>query len=212
MTELNRYRTISLGLSALIASAILGLGACAIQEGTDPDGGGGIVVTVSDTSTIDLTFDQLAPQTYSDSGEFNLDEIRARLDEKGIKPDSVKITGLNVTYDASTAAFLTANKGVRYSLKIYTREGLTDPKLLTLYTGTEAAGTYAALSFDPEIRLFELYSKIFPSEEGFPGVLMAIKDLTKHKIKVIAELTMLEALKTTGALKLNLVVSVAGKV
>jgi hypothetical protein len=41
---------------------------------------------------------------------------------------------------------------------------------------------------------------------------MAIKDLTKHKIKVIAELTMLEALKTTGALKLNLVVSVAGKV
>jgi hypothetical protein len=60
--------------------------------------------------------------------------------------------------------------------------------------------------------LFELNKQIFGVEAGYPGVLAAIRDLTKHKIKVIAELTMLEALKTTGALKLNLVVSVAGKV
>ncbi len=213
MTALNRNKTTArLALYTFTAIAILGLGACAIQEGTDPNNSDGLVVAVSDTSSINLTFDNLAMQTYSDSGEFNLDDVRARLKDKGINPDSVTITGLKVTYDATTAEFLAANSGVRYYLKIFTRDGIAGQKLLTLETGKDSVGTLKALSFDPKMVLFELYKQIFPAEAGYPGVKAAIKDVNKHSLKVIAELTLLETLKTKGMLKLNLVVTVAGKV
>ncbi len=212
MAELNRKKlTLTLGLSALAASVVLGLGACNIQEKDDGSKDGGIVVSVSDSSSINMEFDKTTPQTYTDSGEFDLDEIRARMSDKGISADDVKITGLAVEYDATTLKFLTDNAGVHFVLQIFTREGIAEKKL-TLETGDATSGALAALAFDPKMTLFELNKQIFGNEAGFPGLLSSIKDTSKHKVKVIAEVKVKDSLKSTGALKVNVVVTVAGKV
>jgi hypothetical protein len=209
----NKYKSkLRIGLFAVAATTLLSLAACAIKETTDPATDGDIVVSVSDSSKVNIIISSVEPQTFVDSGEFSLDEIRKKMSEKGISKDAVKITGLSVTYDDETKAFLTANKGVKFILQLYTRaEELGSPELLTLETA-DNIGSNTALAFDPDLVLFELNKQLFGNAEGFPGVLSAIKDESKHKINFIAKVKILEALKTTGVIKLNLVVSVTGKV
>lgn len=211
MAEMNRYKAaMVLGLGAIAATVLLGLGACAIKDSTEgPDGG--VVVSVNDSSSINLIFDSTNPTVYTDSGEFNLDEIRSRMSDKGINADSVKITGLSVTYDDATKAFIEANAGIPFVIKIYTRDADGAPKKLTIESH-DAVGDFKPLTFDPKATLYMLDKEIFGNAEGFPGLLTSIKDKSKHKVKVIAELTIKETLKAKGALKLNLVVTVAGKV
>jgi hypothetical protein len=67
------------------------------------------------------------------------------------------------------------------------------------------------LTFNPDQTLFELNKQLFPVEEGFPGILIGIKDENKHKLMCIAELTVKSPLKAAGKLNLNMVVTVAGK-
>ncbi len=59
---------------------------------------------------------------------------------------------------------------------------------------------------------YTLSKQIFAASPGFPRLLTSIKDKTKHRVEVIAELTIKDTLKAKGDLKLNLVVTVAGKV
>lgn len=217
MAETNGFNSTSgmglarMGLGAFAAAFLLGLGACAIKDGTEPGTDGGVVVSVNDSSSIDLTFDKTDPTVYTDSGEFNLDEIRTRMADKGINSDDVQITGLAVSYDEATKAFITANKGIPFVIKIYTRDGDGAPRKLTVESH-EAVGDFKPLTFDPDAALYMLNKDIFGNAEGFPGLLTSIKDKSKHKVRVIAELTIKEALKVKGALKMNLVVTVAGKV
>lgn len=213
MAEMNRYKsTLGLGLCAFAASALLGLGACALKESTPSGPDGGVVVSVDDSSSINLVFDATTPTVYTDSGSFNLDEIRTRMKDKGINADSVNITGLAVSYDDATKKFITDNKGVHFVIKIYTRDDAAGaPKKLTIESH-DAVGTFTPLAFDPDAALYLLNREIFGNAEGFPGLLASIKDKTKHSVRVIAELTVKDTLKAKGALKLNLVVTVAGKV
>lgn len=200
------------GIAAL--SLLFAMGACALKESTsgDDDGGGGpgVVITVNDSTDVLLDFTDATKPMFSDSGEFDLDAIRAKMEDKGLDPATVEITGIVVTYDDSTKDFLADNKGVKFSLKIFIREdgGSRKLALSTMETDSEA---FKVLAFDPDQALFELNKHIFGSPEGFPGFLDALKNNEKHKVMCIAELTLKETLKKTGSLKLNMVVTVSGK-
>jgi hypothetical protein len=201
-------------VGGLAAFAMLASTGCALKESTDPDDDGkaGVVITVNDTAKVHLDFTDIAKTMFTDSGEFDLDAIRKKMEEKNLNPDSVEITGLQVTYDDSTKTFLAANKGVHFFIKIYVREDGGSRKL-ALETMQLDQGTLKVLTFDPDNTLFELNKEIFGVPEGFPGILAGIKDKTKHKLMCIAELTVkdTEKLKQAGKLNLNMVVTVAGK-
>lgn len=198
----------------LLGLVMLGLSACAIRESdSDPtggSGGSGVVVSVTDSSKVRLDFTNLDTLVFRDSGEFDLDKLRERLEEKEIDLESIKIIGLVVTYDDSTKQFLTDNEGTKFILRIYVKEALDTAKSrLTLESYVDPA---KAAELDPNQTLFELNKHLFGKEEGMPYFLAAIQDTSLKKMRVIAELTLLEKLKKAGTLKLNLVVDVAGKV
>jgi len=198
-------------LGGLAAFALLTAAGCALKESTDPDDKGiGVVITVNDTAKVNLDFTDITKSVFVDSGEFDLDAIRNKMDEKGLNPDSVEITGLQVTYDDSTKTFLAANTGVHFFIKIYVRED-GGARKLALETMQVDQGALKVLTFDPNNTLFELNKEIFGVNEGFPGILAAIKDKTKHKLMCIAELTAKDKLVKAGRLNLNMVVTVAGK-
>lgn len=198
------------GIAAL--SFLLGLGACALKESTSDDdtGGPGVVISVNDSTDVTLDFTDMSKVMFSDSGEFDLDAIRKKMKDKGLDPATVQITGIVVTYDDSTKAFLADNKGVKFSLKIFIRED-GGARKLALSTKETDSDAFKVLAFDPDMALFELNKHIFGSPEGFPGFLSALKDENKHMVMCIAEMTLKEALKKAGNLKLNMVVTVAGK-
>ncbi len=200
------------GLAALCALALVwGLAACALRESVDDtEGGPGVVISVNDSTRVNLDFSDMSKIVFTDSGEFDLDEIRRKMKDKGLNPDSVKITGIVVTYDSATHSFLLDNKGVKFALKVFARED-GGTRRLVLYTPETDSDVFKVQSFDPDQALFELNKHIFGSPDGFPGFLSAIKDTTKHKEMCIAELTLKETLKKAGNLKLNMVVTVAGK-
>ena len=201
-------------LGWLAAASLLGaLWSCALKESTADDGtdGPGVVISVNDSTNVTLDFSNLLKTVFTDSGEFDLDDIRKKMKDKGLNPDSVHITGIVVTYDDSTKAFLTDNAGVKFVLKVYVRENDDTTKRLVLYTPAASTAEYKVQAFDPDQALFELNKHIFGSADGFPGLLSAIKDTTKHKEMCIAELTVIEALKEAGKLKLNMVVTVSGR-
>ena len=195
----------------ILAVVLLGLAACAIKDGsTDPADGTGVVVSITDSSKISLNFDDVAKTVFKDTGEFSLDALRNKLDDKNIDLETVKIIGLAVTYDSSTKAFLTANAGVKFVMRIYIKETTdTGAAKLTLETFVDPA---KASALDPSQTLFELNKHLFGKEEGMPFLLAAIQNKDVIKVTVIAELTLLEPLKATGDLNLNMVVDVAGKV
>lgn len=202
-----------IGLGSLLASMLL-MGACALKESTSGDEEGGFVIAVKDSSRILLNFDSDTATIFTDSGTFNLVELRNKMNDKGINSDSIRITGIEVAYDDSTKAFIAANEGVHFYLRIYTRDDAASAKKLALETlvNDDVKSGLKALAFDPDMTMLLLNKHIFGAAEGFPGVLSAIKDKTKTSIQVIAELTLKERLKKPGTLKLNMVVTVAGKV
>ena len=144
------------------------------------------------------------------AGLVTLDQIRQKMKDKGLNPDSVEITGLVVTYDETTKQFLTDNEGLPFALNVFIREDGGTRKLV-LYTLDKATATFPVQKLDPNQTLFELNKQIFGSPDGFPGFMSAIKDTSKHKEEVIAELTMLQKLRKAGKLNLNMVVTVSGK-
>ena len=122
------------------------------------------------------------------------------------------ITGLLVTYDDSTRAFLDDNKGLKYVLTIYVHvPGDTAKPKVALQSEGLAPGS-TPLILDPDQVLFELNKQIFGSPEGFSVLVDALKNPSLLEIEVIAELRLLEKLKRGGNLKLNMVVTVAGKI
>ena len=195
-----------------IAVAALAFGACALKDSTSGDDSGtGLVISVKDTAKVKLDFSDMAKTVFIDSGTFNLVEIRSKLKDKGINPDSVQITGIEVRYSDSAKVFLDANKDIKFVLKVYIRENGTGEKKLTLETPAVDAGAAKVLAFDPAMTLFQLNKHIFGNEDGFPGLLSAIRDTTKLSVRCIAELALQSPLKTAGNLRLNMVVTVAGK-
>ena len=208
----NQRFSASLLKGLAVCAFLAAFGACALKEATDSNGndGPGIVISVNDSTNVTLDFTDLTKITFSDSGEFDLDEIRKKMDDKGLNPDSVHITGIVVTYNDSTKAFLESNKGVKFALKVFVREDGGSRKLV-LYTPETTSGAQQVQAYDPDQALFELNKHIFGSPDGFPGFLSAIKDTSKHKEMCIAEMTLKETLKKAGNLKLNMVVTVAGK-
>jgi hypothetical protein len=204
--------TRALALGALMAGASLGLWACAFSDEGATEEGGGILVQVTDSSKVNLSFDDIDQTVFVDSGEFDLDAIRDEINKKGIDLESVKISSLLVTYDDTTKKFLSDNKGLEYNLKIYTKEKSdTGAAKLTLEsTGKEKGDT--TLVLDPESVKFTLGSELAAIPEGFHDLLAAIQNTDMHKVFVKAQLTVLEKLKATGKLNLNMVVTVAGKV
>jgi hypothetical protein len=198
-------------LAFFLGLALLGLSACAIREGSsDPAGGSGVVVSVTDSSKVSISFDNLDTLVFRDSGEFDLDNLREKLDEKDIDLESIRIIGLIVTYDDSTKQFLTDNAGTKFILRIYVKEAVdTATPRLTLESYVDPA---KAAVMDPNQVLFELNKHLFGKAEGMPYFLAAIQNTSLKKMRVIAELTLLEKLKKKGKLNLNLVVDVAGKV
>lgn len=203
---------IGFGMAVLAGLALAGNWGCAIRENVN-GGDGRVAVEVKDSSNIDLDFDVLTKREYRDSGELNLKSVRDNLASKDIALSDVEITDLVVTYDDSTKAFLEANKGVKYYLRLYVKnvDDTSAGKLaLKTYKVTPEGGPQ--LTLDPAIALFELNKTIFPDVEGYSELVTAIKDVSKEKIFVIAVLTFLEDLKATGPLRLKVVVSVGSKV
>ena len=206
-----RNKRIPAALLGGLAAFALVTGGCALKESTsDDDSGTGVVISVNDTAKVTLDFTNLSQTVFTDSGEFDLDAIRSKMKDKGLNPDSVEITGLEVTYDDSTKQFLKDNKSVHFFIKIFVRED-GGARKLALETMQIDQGTFKVLTFDPDNTLFELNKEIFGNPEGFPGILAGIKDTSKHKLMCVAELTVKDALKVAGKLKLNMVVTVAGK-
>lgn len=194
----------------LLALGLLSLAACAIKNGsTDSEGGDGVVVSVTDTSKVSLNFDDVKKTVFRDSGEFDLNTLRSKLSDKDIALGTVKIIGLAVTYDSSTKAFLTANSGIKFILRIYIKDlADTSAPKLTLETFVDHA---KASKLDPAQTLFELNKHLFGKEEGMPFLLASIQNTAVSKVRVIAELTLLDPLKAPGDLNLNMVVDVAGQ-
>lgn len=191
---------------------LLALSACAIKEGnTDPDDGEGVVVSVTDSTKVSLDFDDASKRIFTESADFDLVKLRDKIEEKDIDLESIRIIGLVVTYDAETKQFLTDNDGLKYVLRIYTNAiDDTGKGKLTLETYGAASGK--APTLDPDQVLFELNKHLFAHPDGMPDLLDAIQDKTISKMKVTAELEVLDPLKKTGKLNLNLVIDVAGKV
>ncbi|MDB5050352.1 MAG: hypothetical protein JWO30_3423 [Fibrobacteres bacterium] len=201
----------ALGLCGLLAALSM-LGACALKETAEDSDTAGVVVNVDDSSNVVLTFDDSSRTVFKDSGSFNLDEIRQKMSDKGLDPDSIQITGIAVTYDSTTRDFITANEGVKFFLRIYLREEGTGERKLALETLENDIDEFKALAFDPNMAVLELGKHIFGNPEGFPDLLKAVKDSNIHSAWVIAELTVPGKIKKTGTLKINMVVTVAGKV
>ena len=197
-----------------VAAVMLVSGACALKESTSGNDSPSIVVAVKDSSKIVLTFDNDTSTIFTDSGRFNLVELRKKMEDKGINSDSIQITGIEVGYDETTKKFLTDNEGVKFFLKIYTRDNDTGVTKLALETLEADKNGFKALAFDPTMALLVINQHIFGADPGFPGVLSAIKDKNKTSIKIMAKMFLSpgEKLKTKGILNLNLVVTVAGKV
>jgi hypothetical protein len=212
-TKHRKKSGVTLGILGL-ATAMLALGACALKESTSGNDNPSIVVAVKDSSRIVLTFDNDTATIFTDSGSFNLVELRRKMADKGIDSDSIQITGIEVAYDEATRKFLADNEGVGFFLKIYTRDNDTGATKLALETLETDKNGFKALAFDPTMALLVINQHIFGADPGFPGVLSAIKDKDKTSIKVIAKMFLSpgEKLKTKGTLNLNLVVTVAGKV
>jgi hypothetical protein len=201
----------ALGAGLLIS--MLMLGACALKETVDDTSGNtGVVVKVQDSSNVVLDFGDTAKTLFTDSGVFDLDDIRSKMSKRGLNPDSIEITGIAVTYDDSTKNFITANQGVKFILKLYLRIEGSGQKKLALYTLDKDTADFKAMVFDPKMFVFELGKQIFGSPEGFPDLLTSVKDTSKKTAWFIAELAVPDKLKAKGTLKLNMVVTVAGKV
>jgi hypothetical protein len=151
-------RRFAFGLLGLV---LLGLSACAIREGdSDPtggSGGSGVVISVTDSSKVTLDFNNLDTLVFRDSGEFDLDKMREKLDEKEIDLESIKIIGLVVTYNDSTRQFLTDNEGIKFILRIYVKEVSDTAKAkLTLESYVDPA---KASTLDPDHVLFDLFAR-----------------------------------------------------
>lgn len=176
-------------------------------------GGGGdsdpLTLIVTDTTDIDtLKFDDVANDMYSDSGSFDLDKIRTKIDDKGISLSTVGITDLAVSYDAGTSQFLLANLGKHFVLTIkYHLNG--DTNKIALQTNP----TTGTLAFNPDSALFQLNKNIFGNAEGFTELVGAIKDTSVHTVTVTAELSLLDMppLAATGKLVIHFIVTVSGK-
>jgi hypothetical protein len=210
-TSLLKKSGLTLGVCGL-AAALFALAACAMSESTSDDDTSGVVVAVKDSTQIVIQFDSDTSTLFTDSGSFNLDEIRKKMRDKDIDPDSIEITGLAVTYDETTAQFIRDNEGVRFYLEIFIRENETGAAKLALETLVTDKNGLKALAFDPKLSLLLLNQHIFAAP-GFADVLTAIKDTGKHSMKAIAKLHLNgDKLKKAGTLKLNMVVTVAGKV
>jgi hypothetical protein len=202
----------ALGSGLLVAAALGALGACALRDKVSEDSEtSGVVVNINDSSNVVLTLDDDSKTQFTDSGSFDLDDIRKKMSDKGLDPDSVRITGIVVTYDDSTKSFIAGNSGVKFFLKMYLREG-TGARKLALETLEKDIEEFKALEFDTTMQVFVLGKDIFANQEGFPRLLEAVKDKSVKSAWVIAELTVPGKLKTKGTLKVNMVVTVAGKV
>jgi hypothetical protein len=202
-----------MGLVGLLA-AMLMIGACALRETSPDDEDAGVVISVKDSSKVQLVFDNDNDTTFTDSGLFDLVALREKMDEKGIKPESIEITGLVVSYDDSAKNFIANNEGVAFYLRIYVRENDTGEAKLALETlvDDDVQKGFKALAFDPDLTFLQLGQHIFGNAAGFPSILNSIKDESKLKIRVIATLTLKDKLKVKGTLNLNMVVTVAGKI
>lgn len=199
----------ALAFGALLATAALGVWACAFKDDTAGTGGG-LSIFVTDSSKVSLAFDDPDQTVFEDSGEFNLDEVRKNIHDKGIDLKTVAITTLNVTYDDSTKKFLSDNKGLPYNLKIYIKaKGDTAAPKLALVSAGAAPGD-TTLTLDPNQVMFGMGKELAVDAEGFPFFLSSIQD-TIPTMFVLARLTVLEKLKATGKLNLNMVVTVGGK-
>lgn len=204
------------GLKVLagMLAAMLMIGACALRETSPDDENAGVVISVKDSSKVQLVFDNDDDTSFTDSGLFDLVALREKMDDKGIKPESIEITGLVVSYDQSAKTFIADNEGVPFYLRIYIRENDTGEAKLALESlvDDDAQKGFKALVFDPDLTFLQLGNHIFGNPEGFPSILNSIKDESKRKIRVIATLTLKDKLKIKGTLNLNMVVTVAGKV
>lgn len=201
------------GLVGLVASLLM-IGACALRETSPEDENAGVVISVKDSSKVQLVFDNDSDTSFTDSGLFDLVALRQKMDDKGIKPESIEITGLVVSYDDNAKNFIANNEGVPFYLRIYIRENDTGKAKLALETlvDDDVQKGFKALAFDPDLTFLQLGNHIFGNPEGFPSILNSIKDESKRNIRVIATLTLKDKLKIKGTLNLNMVVTVAGKV
>lgn len=204
------------GVAALLGllASMLMIGACALRETSPEDENAGVVISVKDSSKVQLIFDNDDDTSFTDSGLFDLVALREKMDEKGIKPESIEITGLVVSYDDNAKSFIADNEGVPFYLRIYIRENDTGKAMLALETlvDDDVQKGFKALAFNPDLTFLQLGNHIFGNPEGFPSILSSIKDESKLKIRVIATLTLKDKLKIKGTLNLNMVVTVAGKV
>ena len=192
-----------------IALALSSLMACTMSDNTVTDKtGNGLTVSITDSTTVTVQLKDLTKSTFSDTSSIDLADIRKQLKDKNIDLSSINITGLAVSYGDSSAKFLLANQDVKFVLKIYVKES-SDSGIGKVALETSAM---APLAFSETQVVFQLQQQIFANPSGFPLVKSGIQDVTKSELKVRAELTLIDAMKVVGMLKVNFVATVSGKV
>src|SRR6266849_3158418 len=87
-------------LSAGLAVAALGAWNCTISDSGSGVTGGGISLSITDTTQIVVQFTNTTDTHFSDSATFDLADIRKKIDDKGISLSSISIPNLTVAYDS----------------------------------------------------------------------------------------------------------------
>ena len=202
MKIMNLVNKSGIGIAgAMLAGMLLGLSGCNLEDAS------GQAVLVKDSTTVEVDFADKVTKKFRDSGDFDLVELRKQLAEKKIALKDVQITGLQVSYDNSTSAFLSANKDVKFIVRLYVKDAAGVNKLAVASPETDLK-TVKILSFSPTLTLFKLNEQIFANPAGFPLMLAAIQDVKKEKLEIVAEIEIVTALKETGTVKLSMVVTV----
>ena len=200
---------VAIGLGIL---ACLGLSSCL---GSDGGGDGGLVVTVMDTTTVNMSFTKPIPDTgawkFGANDSFDVAKVRNKMKDKGMDLNTVQITDVEVTFDPATLVFVTNNNGVPFYMKIATQ---------TVLVGGSTADTIALetskspyLTFASAMLAFRLNQNIFANPAGMGKLLKAIQDTTVSQFRIRGELDGdgTHKMNQSGTLNVNFIVTVGGK-
>jgi hypothetical protein len=164
-------------------------------------GGGGVTVSSSDTAYFTMNFtNTLGAQQASDS--IDVKKISDDLHDQDIDDSSIQITDLEVTFDDSSSAFLSANLNKQFLMEVFygdtTRALSTDPHILT--------------AIHPDTMVYEINRNIFGVQNGFVAIVNAIANAnTTPKIKVTGKVTFPTSAPVAGRLKMRYIVTVTAK-
>lgn len=208
MKIMKHKKNLALGGALL---ALTGLMACNISSDVQVggNGGGGLVVSFTDTTEVMINFDNLTRTVFAESADFDLDEIRQKLRDNEMDSNTVSITHIEAGLSDSTVGFLLSNANVDYVFQVLTRDPATTAAAkLTLESSANPA---YILSFDPTAPPMELNNQLFGNALGFSDLMDAIKG-TASSIRAIAQLSLVSGpLNSMGIVKVKLVLTVSGK-